>query len=546
MPRLFAGIVFGLLATTSLAYAGPDDLEPSGPATPNTPKQAPAPGVPANPDDLATPDASGGTTKTKSDVPTNPDDLASPDAAATATTTVAPVDEGPPPTPIEVGAFGGGFITNFYHQFYELSKFEGNPAGPMTRPLQQKVSPLFGLRVAYFIKPWLGVEGELNLMLNHTKDLPGDTVHGSAQIYSGHIQLIFQYPDLSPYVIPFVTFGDGFMHTSSSAFGTDTDWPLNTDVGARFLVHRSVTIRAEGRFLRGPSAKDPYTLDASYAEFMFGVSWRPSKAPPEPPPPPPPPKVDSDGDAIFDDLDKCPNQAEDTDMFDDTDGCPDPDNDLDGIFDGSDKCPLDPEDKDGNADDDGCPDLDDDLDGVPDKQDKCLREPEDKDGYQDLDGCPDPDNDKDGIPDAKDTCPNEPEVINGTDDEDGCPDRGNALVVISPDRLEIMESVIFKKTIIQKDSFNLLDQVGAQLRVHPEILRVRVTVHVQPTKDPDADQRLSETRAFAVREYLIKYGIDEKRLEPRGFGGTKPLVDPKSKGAKDVNDRLELIILERK
>src|SRR6185503_12407394 len=100
--------------------------------------------------------------------------------------------------------------------------------------------------------------------------------------------------------------------------------------------------------------------------------------------------------------------------------------------------------------------------------------------------------------------PNEPEVINGVDDEDGCPDRGNALVVISPDRLELLENVVFKKTLIQKESFNLLNQVGAQLRVHPEILRVRITMHVQPTKDAAADQRLSELRAFAIREYLIK------------------------------------------
>ena len=58
--------------------------------------------------------------------------------------------------------------------------------------------------------------------------------------------------------------------------------------------------------------------------------------------------------------------------------------------------------------------------------------------------------------------------------------------------------------------------------------------------------RLGSSSDFAIREYLIKYGIDEKRLEPRGFGGTKPLVDPKSKGAKAINERVDFIILERK
>src|SRR6185436_20903000 len=112
--------------------------------------------------------------------------------------------------------------------------------------------------------------------------------------------------------------------------------------------------------------------------------------------------------------------------------------------------------------------------------------------------------------------------------------------------LELLDPIMFKKTTIQKASFNVLGQIGATLRAHPEVLRIRITVHVQPTKKPDEDRRTSELRAFAVREWLIKYGIDEKRLEPRGFGGTKPLVDPTSKGAKAINERVDLIVLERK
>ena len=89
-----------------------------------------------------------------------------------------------------------------------------------------------------------------------------------------------------------------------------------------------------------------------------------------------------------------------------------------------DKCPDEPEDNDGFQDDDGCPDPDNDGDGIPDTIDKCPNEPEDKDGFQDDDGCPDPDNDGDGIPDEHDKCPNEPETFNGFEDDDGCPDEG--------------------------------------------------------------------------------------------------------------------------
>ena len=55
---------------------------------------------------------------------------------------------------------------------------------------------------------------------------------------------------------------------------------------------------------------------------------------------------DRDHDGIYDIDDKCPDQPEDRDGFQDDDGCPDPDNDNDGIPDVRDKCPNDAEDVD--------------------------------------------------------------------------------------------------------------------------------------------------------------------------------------------------------
>jgi OmpA-OmpF porin, OOP family len=65
---------------------------------------------------------------------------------------------------------------------------------------------------------------------------------------------------------------------------------------------------------------------------------------------------DRDGDGIRDRVDKCPDEPEDFDGFQDEDGCPDPDNDRDGILDVDDLCPNVAEDRDGVQDDDGCPD----------------------------------------------------------------------------------------------------------------------------------------------------------------------------------------------
>jgi len=173
------------------------------------------------------------------------------------------------------------------------------------------------------------------------------------------------------------------------------------------------------------------------------------------------PDWDNDDDGVADADDRCPSEKEDIDGFQDADGCPDPDNDKDGILDQQDACPNEPGPKRANPKTNGCPDKD--NDGVPDKLDKCPDEPEDIDGFEDADGCPDPDNDKDGVPDAEDVCPDVPagsmadprrvgcpaadkdgdtiedsadkcpteaETFNGVEDADGCPDVGGKPLVV--------------------------------------------------------------------------------------------------------------------
>ena len=63
--------------------------------------------------------------------------------------------------------------------------------------------------------------------------------------------------------------------------------------------------------------------------------------------------------------------------------------DKDTVADEDDKCPEDPEDMDGFQDDDGVPDPDNDNDGILDVDDRCPNEAETFNEYEDLDGCPD-------------------------------------------------------------------------------------------------------------------------------------------------------------
>ena len=104
------------------------------------------------------------------------------------------------------------------------------------------------------------------------------------------------------------------------------------------------------------------------------------------------------------------------------------DDDGDGRSDEDDLCPNQPEDIDGFEDSDGCPDLDDDNDGLPDSLDRCPREAEDVDGFADADGCPELDNDEDGILDKEDACP----LVKGLVENQGCPPKASAPLPVAP------------------------------------------------------------------------------------------------------------------
>ena len=254
---------------------------------------------------------------------------------------------------------------------------------------------------------------------------------------------------------------------------------------------------------------------------------------------------DYDEDGILDEADKCEEQAEDFDEFEDDDGCPDLDNDGDKIADAVDRCPNDAEDFDKFEDGDGCPDLDNDGDTVPDTKDKCPAEPEDRDGFEDDDGCPDTDNDKDGILDIADQCPSKKETINGHQDDDGCPDKSRAKVEAG--RIVILDKVYFetKKAELLPESFPVLRAVAGILRVTPSIKKIRIEGHTDDRGSSRKNMKLSQARAESVMAFLVQEGVSKARLEALGQGEEQPAMEGKSDEARDANRRVEFVIVQQ-
>ncbi|RYE93746.1 MAG: hypothetical protein EOO75_03700 [Myxococcales bacterium] len=254
--------------------------------------------------------------------------------------------------------------------------------------------------------------------------------------------------------------------------------------------------------------------------------------------------ADSDKDGIPDTDDKCPNEGGPNvvrakgQFY----GCAD--NDKDGIPDTNDKCPNEPEDTDGFQDEDGCPDPDNDGDGVLDAQDECVDIP----GTAAMRGCPDPDSDGDGIPDSKDKCKDQPETYNGFQDEDGCPDKApGGLVEVTDEGIKILDQVQFATNsdkIVGPKSFKILDQVAGVLVANQSIFLIEVAGHTDNVGGADPNKTLSQRRADSVMAYLAGKGVDKKRMVAKGYGQEKPIADNATTKGKQQNRRVEFNILK--
>lgn len=247
------------------------------------------------------------------------------------------------------------------------------------------------------------------------------------------------------------------------------------------------------------------------------------------------PDPDNDRDGVPDELDQCPYAAEDFDGFQDRDGCPDVDNDNDGILEGKDACPNDAEDKDGFQDEDGCPDLDNDRDGIPDAVDKCPDQSENFNGIEDQDGCPEEDLDGDRVPDSRDKCPTEKEIYNFYQDEDGCPDERP-----DPIRDEVLLGVDFQlgtATLVQTAE-EVLKKYSIRLLAYPGI-KIEIQAYVEDQTGIDAIS-LTEARAEVVAGALNKFGIEHGRMKHLGLGSTRPLASNKTATGRIKNRRIEI------
>ncbi len=110
------------------------------------------------------------------------------------------------------------------------------------------------------------------------------------------------------------------------------------------------------------------------------------------------------------------------------------------------------------------------------------------------------------------------------------------LIVSMPDVL-----FDFNKYTLKGEARERLAKVSGILLAYPG-LNVQVEGHTDNVGSEEYNQKLSQQRANAVREFLISQGVGSGNITAQGFGKTQPVASNDSASGRQLNRRVELVV----
>ncbi len=92
------------------------------------------------------------------------------------------------------------------------------------------------------------------------------------------------------------------------------------------------------------------------------------------------------------------------------------------------------------------------------------------------------------------------------------------------------------------NAYLMLDQVVMLMNKYPS-LKLEIGVHTDNQGVPNTLERLSQTRAQVIVNYLINRGIAASRLTPRGYGSSRPVASNATWLERRLNRRVEFSVI---
>ncbi len=100
------------------------------------------------------------------------------------------------------------------------------------------------------------------------------------------------------------------------------------------------------------------------------------------------------------------------------------------------------------------------------------------------------------------------------------------------------------KANFRSESTPELDRIALTFTENPNLV-LEIGGHTDNVGTDEANNKLSQDRADAVREYLIGKGIEPDRVQSKGYGETKPIQTNDTDEGRQANRRVEFKILKK-
>jgi outer membrane protein OmpA-like peptidoglycan-associated protein len=120
-----------------------------------------------------------------------------------------------------------------------------------------------------------------------------------------------------------------------------------------------------------------------------------------------------------------------------------------------------------------------------------------------------------------------------------------ALEPIRIGKKTVLNNIFFETNSyeLKKTSEVELNKLVQFLKTYPQ-LRIEIMGHTDNVGNEKFNLTLSENRAKAVAQYLIRQGIDPKRIQARGYGEKHPVASNDTDEGRALNRRTEFKIIE--
>jgi outer membrane protein OmpA-like peptidoglycan-associated protein len=94
---------------------------------------------------------------------------------------------------------------------------------------------------------------------------------------------------------------------------------------------------------------------------------------------------------------------------------------------------------------------------------------------------------------------------------------------------------------LKAGSLRSIERLAGALKANPE-RRVKVEGFTDSTGSDELNRELSQRRAEAVERALVQMGVDDGRIEARGYGEEYPVADNDTASGRQMNRRVEIVI----